>query len=370
MIDAADLKRSELLSALPDDALDELAKHAVRHQWSSDEPIFDKGAQGDSLFIVLDGTVEIFVESATGKRTHLAAIGHGEVFGELALFDPAPRSASARADKETVAVEVGRDHLQAIITENPTAAMSMIGVMSRNLTDQKEQLTYFNNFLDQKVKERTAEVRETQLEVIRRLGVASEYRDEDTGTHIFRMSNYAAALARRIGFDDDSAETLLNAAPMHDVGKIGVPDRVLLKPGKLDEDEWEIMKAHTIMGANMLAGSRSKVIKLARKIALTHHERWDGRGYPQGLKHDEIPVEARLCCVADVFDALTSERPYKKAWTNDDALQEIVDSGGTHFDPDIVEEFIAIRPEIEQIQAESRKMLDSTPMHEIVEDAS
>ncbi|HEX9890396.1 MAG TPA: HD domain-containing phosphohydrolase [Nitriliruptorales bacterium] len=350
----ADLRRSELLDTLPEDALVALSARARRRTWAAGEPIFDRGAVGSSLHIVLSGAVEI--RPTVDDDTRLAYLEAGENFGELAVFDPAPRSAAAVADQETVTLEVDRADLEEVLLDRPTAAMRIMGSMARSLTENKEEVTYINKHLDQLVKERTSEVRETQLEVIRRLGFAAEYRDEDTGAHIYRMSNYAAELSKRVGFTDDRAEVLMNAAPMHDVGKIGVPDRILLKPAKLDADEWEIMQAHTIMGANMLAGSRSSTIRLAGRIALTHHEKWDGSGYPHGLAGEDILIEARICCVADVFDALTSVRPYKQAWTFDAALEEIESQSGKGFDPVLVTEFTSMQDQLQEIHDRAQQI--------------
>ena len=350
---AMDLVASDLLAGLPSEALERLAERARMHELQAGQALFDEGDPGTSLFIVLHG--EIQIRKGLGPDDAiLATVSAGEHFGELAVFDPAPRSAAAMASAPSRLVEVDRDSLEEVLRTRPSAAIRMVGTIARSLTDAKEQLTLFNQFLDKKVRERTVEVRETQLEVIRRLGRAAEYRDEDTGAHIYRMSHYAGALAKAAGFTGDDHETLMYAAPMHDVGKIGVPDRILLKPAKLDDDEWQVMKAHTIMGASMLTGSRSAIIRLAQTIALTHHERWDGSGYPNNLAGEGIPLEARVCCLADVFDALTSERPYKKAWTFDDALEEISSQGGKMFDPELTPLFLSLRPELQEISDKSR----------------
>lgn len=208
-----------------------------------------------------------------------------------------------------------------------------------------------NRFLEEKVRERTKELQDSRLEVIHRLGRAAEYRDNDTGLHTIRMSRYAAALGRAAGMTEAECELLLHASPLHDVGKIAIPDRILLKPGKLDPDEWEVMKTHAAIGAELLAGSRSELMQMAETIALTHHEKWDGSGYPRGLKGEEIPLVGRICALCDVFDALTSERPYKKAWSVPEAMAEIERGSGTHFDPRLVELFKQILPEIMEIRA-------------------
>ena len=160
------------------------------------------------------------------------------------------------------------------------------------------------------------------------------------------MSYYSKILAQQLDVSDEWVELLFQAAPMHDIGKIGIPDAVLLKPGKLDPDEWEIMQRHAQIGAEIIGEDGSSLLKMARDIALCHHEKWDGSGYPQGLAGEAIPLEARIVAIADVFDALTSERPYKKAWTIDDACQLIREQSGKHFDPQLVEHFFNALPEI------------------------
>ncbi|MFC4297464.1 MAG: two-component system response regulator [Castellaniella sp.] len=190
------------------------------------------------------------------------------------------------------------------------------------------------------------EVLETRLQIIRCLGAAAEYRDNETGLHIVRMSHYAWRLAREVGYSEEAADELLHAAPMHDVGKIGIPDAVLLKPGKLDAAEWAIMRQHTVIGAKIIGEHRSGLLRLAATIALRHHEKWDGSGYPDGLAGEDIPHAARIIALVDVFDALTSVRPYKPAWPIDDAVALIRKESGRHFDPELVEAFLRCLPDI------------------------
>lgn len=200
--------------------------------------------------------------------------------------------------------------------------------------------------LDELVRIRTMELRETRLQVVRQLGRAAEYRDNETGLHIIRMSQVSAVLCRSLGQTEEMCELMLNASPMHDIGKIGIRDEILLKPGKLTPQEFEIMKTHASMGADMLFGDSSELLRIARTIALTHHERWDGSGYPHGLAGQNIPLEGRIVAVADVFDALTSSRPYKKAWPVDEAAAFIKENAGKHFDPEVVKHFLLRLPEI------------------------
>lgn len=202
-------------------------------------------------------------------------------------------------------------------------------------------------------------VKKASLETIHRLSRAAEYKDEDTGAHIIRMSRYAAAIASEIGLNKKTVETIFYAAPMHDVGKIGIPDRILLKAGRLSPEEWEIMKQHTIIGARILEGSSTGFIKLAEIIALTHHEKWDGTGYPRGLKGSQIPLAGRIAALADVFDALTSKRPYKKPLSIEESLEIIREESGKHFDPRLVKAFLNIKDEILSIKEKYRDQGES-----------
>ena len=194
------------------------------------------------------------------------------------------------------------------------------------------------------VTRRTEQLRDSQLEIITRLAQAADSRDSTTGQHTERISLLCERLALELGLDAASARMLRWASAMHDVGKIGIPDRVLLKPGPLDENEWEIMKSHTTKGSEILSGSHFPLIQMAETIARTHHERWDGSGYPSRLKELQIPLVSRICAICDVFDALLSERPYKRAWPLAPALDEIARGSGTHFDPTVVRAFLAIAP--------------------------
>ncbi len=199
--------------------------------------------------------------------------------------------------------------------------------------------------LESLVEQRTAELVATRLEVIRRLGRAAEYRDNETGMHVLRMSHIAALVARASGVPEQQAELILQASPMHDVGKIGIPDSILLKPGKLDPEEWETMKRHTVIGAEILGDHPSELMAMARLVALRHHERWDATGYPDGLRGTDIPEPARIVALADVFDALLSVRPYKRAWSLDETIEHIKAQSGRHFEPRLVDAFFRVLPE-------------------------
>jgi putative two-component system response regulator len=218
--------------------------------------------------------------------------------------------------------------------------------------------------LEQTVTKRTADLRaalegmaEAQrstyaahLDTIRRLVIAAEYKDRDTAAHIERIGLYSELIATRLNLPPGEIELIRHASPMHDVGKIGIPDAVLLNPRKLDPDEWEIMKTHTTIGARILHGSPSPVLQAGEVIALAHHERWDGSGYPAGVRGEDIPLAGRICAVADVFDALTSDRHYRDALPNDTVWEMMQGERGQHFDPGVLDVFLGCRDAVEAIQ--------------------
>ena len=203
------------------------------------------------------------------------------------------------------------------------------------------------------VRERTAQLNATRLQIIQILGRAAEFKDEDTGLHVVRMSHYSRILSRAIGMSEDDAEVVFNAAAMHDIGKIGIPDRILQKPDRLESAEWDTMRQHPEIGARIIGrvAEESALLALARTIALSHHEKWDGSGYPSGLKGEEIPIEGRIVALADVFDALTSARPYKRAWSVEDTLALIREQSGRHFDPDLVAAIDDVLPEFLEVKS-------------------
>jgi putative two-component system response regulator len=237
-------------------------------------------------------------------------------------------------------------------TELKARIKSFIKVKAYN-----DHMRHYQKKLESEVNKRTDQLRKafdeiktTSLDTIHRLSRAAEYRDEDTGDHIFRISNYSAAIAKEMGLNEKTEEAILYSAPMHDVGKIGVPDQILLKPGKLTKEEFETMKTHTVIGGQILDGASKGFIRLGEIIALTHHERWNGTGYPKGLRGSEIPLVGRIVAIADVFDALTSKRPYKEPFPVEKSFEIIKEKKGIHFDPGVVNAFFSIKDEILSIK--------------------
>lgn len=223
----------------------------------------------------------------------------------------------------------------------------------RNLLETRflqARLREYNGLLEARVRDRTHELEQARLEILNRLARAAEYRDDDTGQHTQRVGRVAARIASVLGEPEESVELIRRAAPLHDIGKIGVPDSILLKPGRLTAEERTIMEDHTRIGADILSGSRFPLLRMAEEIALVHHERWDGEGYPRGLTGESIPLVGRIVAVADVFDSLTHERPYKGAWSVKDTLEEMQACSGTQFDPRMVEAMLRIAPEVDVLQ--------------------
>ncbi|MCF8113707.1 MAG: two-component system response regulator [Desulfotignum sp.] len=253
------------------------------------------------------------------------------------------------------AIEAGADDFLAKPvdkTEVRARVASLLKVKAYN-----DHMRDYQKELESEVAERTKDlkkaferIKSVSLEAIYRLTRAAEYKDEDTGSHIQRMSNYAAAIAGTMKLGKKVVESILYATPMHDIGKIGIPDRILLKPGKLDSDEWVIMKQHTTIGAGILEGSDTGIIRLGEIVAMTHHEKWDGTGYPKGLKGRQIPLAGRIVAIADVFDALTSKRPYKEAFSLEKSYGIIKQGKGNHFDPAVVDAFFASEANILKIK--------------------
>lgn len=210
---------------------------------------------------------------------------------------------------------------------------------SRNLLDSR----FLHQEMDRKVQERTVQLETSRLEIIERLSRTAEFRDDVTGEHTRRVGELAGRISELLGLPEDTVEKIRRAAPLHDLGKVGIPDHILLKPGPLTPDEFEVIKTHTSIGAELLSGGKSELMQMAEEIAACHHERWDGEGYPRGLRGEDIPLPARVVAIADVFDALTHDRPYRRAQPISDVLDAMVDSRGTQFDPAIIDVFLRSR---------------------------
>jgi len=272
---------------------------------------------------------------------------------------------SAKEDRLR-AVQVGANDFVAKPIDSTELSVRMTSLL--RMKGYHDKLKDYQQHLEQMVAEKTKALRgalidleharlatvRAHMETIRKLSAAAEYKDEDTASHIMRMSRYCAVIAEGAGLDGEAVDLILNSSPMHDIGKMGIPDAILLKPGKLNEEEWVIMRRHTLMGAAILGDSTSKYLEAGAVIAATHHEMWDGSGYPNGLAGEGIPLFGRICAVADVFDALTTRRPYKEALSNETSIEIMTKGRGKHFDPALFDVFLARITQIEAIQREYR----------------
>ncbi|MBF0417896.1 MAG: response regulator, partial [Magnetococcales bacterium] len=264
-------------------------------------------------------------------------------------------TAKQETEDETYGLELGAVDY---ITKPFSPAVVLARVRTHlQLARARQELARANEVLEERVRQRTEELHnknleleETRLEIIRRLGRAAEYKDNETGLHVIRMSHYSRLLALAAGLDEKRVETLFQAAPMHDIGKIGIPDLILLKPARLSSDEWNVMRSHPDIGAGIIGRQSSPLLETARIVAQTHHEKWDGSGYPRGLSGEEIPIEGRIVAIADVFDALTTRRPYKEAWPIAKAVELLTEGAGSHFDPRLVPLFITILPKVLEVR--------------------
>ncbi len=275
---------------------------------------------------------------------------------------------SALSDKQSIvkALSMGADDYvtKPFFVEELKARVS-------NMLKLKERDEYLNTSLDvmeSNLIEKLQMLESTQLEVIIKLGTAAEFRDDETGRHIERIAAYVDLISDKMSVNRELRIMMQYAAPMHDVGKIGIPDAVLMKPGKLTSEEFNIIKLHTLIGGKILSGTNLPLLELAKEIAITHHERWDGSGYPLGLKGNDIPVSGRVVAVTDVFDAITSERVYKSAWPIERALEYINDMRGKQFDPDVIDAFFAIETEIIEVRKVKKDLPVAKPMiHQIID---
>jgi len=316
-----------------------------------DEPMAGAEVQANAVWTVLHGAPL----SQAPLAVTLALIALLAVVAPLvALRFPAPvagLAVPAAGGLFLVAAQLAFDGGEILAITPPLSALVIGGVGTiawSQLAEARARLavTRDNVVLERRVRERTAELWQTQIEVLQRLGVAVEWRDAETGQHIERIGCFCERLALAVGMAPADAELLRYASALHDVGKVGIPDHILSKPGSLDPAEWEAMKTHTTIGGNILAGSSSQLIQLSEEIALTHHEHWDGSGYPLGLEGEQIPLAGRICAICDVFDALLSPRPYKDAWPYERAAAEIESLAGSQFDPGLVDAFMSIAPQL------------------------
>lgn len=314
------------------------------------------------------------VESTTDPRQVCTMVAEGQF--DLVLLDIRMPHMNGIQVMEALKQQLGDEFLPVLVLTAQTDQATRLAALEAGARDfltkpfaQWEVLLRIRNMLESRiyyknqrlraddlearVRERTTELRQSQRQIVQCLGRAGEYRDNETGAHVMRMSRSCQLLAQQVGMDAQAAEMLMLASTMHDVGKIGIPDQILLKPGRLTDEERSIMERHVTIGADIVMNfTRAPILEVARSVILHHHEKWDGSGYPHGLIGSAIPVEGRIAAVCDVFDALTSSRPYKQAWSVERAMSLLHEEAGSHFDPRLVSAFEQILPQVLQLRDE------------------
>ena len=293
------------------------------------------------------------------QMPHLDGLGFIKAFREIKGREDTPLVMITASSTETVCVEALNGGANDFICK-PVRKAEFLARVSNMLTLRRKQKKTGNMIhkLNKDINDTAKVVTEREAEIVNRLALAAEHRDNDTGMHIIRMAYYSLIIARNLGLPQEQQQMIFRAAPLHDVGKLGIADEILLKPGKLTPEEFQIMQRHTTIGGQILSNSASVLIQTAQEIAVSHHEKFDGSGYPKGLVGDAIPLSGRIIAVADVFDALTSERPYKEAWSFERAISYIKENSGTSFDPICVNAFFKNMDEIEGVYSNQDDISD------------
>ena len=331
------LRRTSLLSVMPNDLFGEVIAHATERCFTRGEYICHDGDFSNCMFLIVQGEVDI-VKVGRDHEVVLAHLGAGEPFGEMALIDDSPRSASARvATAELVVIELERDAVLGLLQEHPQVLYAMVKLLNGRLRTSDFVRVHDLELQVDEMAEATRLLQRSYDDTLMALSQALDLRDQGTTGHLQRVTAYSLLIADTVGVDPESREALRLGALLHDIGKIGVPDAILHKKGKLNEEEWAQMRNHPAWGRRIV--DNVEFLNRAAELIVCHHERWDGTGYPNRLRGTDIPLNARIFAVADVFDALTTQRPYKEAWTPDAARLQILQESGTHFDPDIVAAF-------------------------------
>jgi HD-GYP domain-containing protein (c-di-GMP phosphodiesterase class II) len=342
------LDTCELFDELSPQSLGNLKKWVEVDKFNKDEVIMTEGDKGDKLFIVAEGSVEVFQKLDFHINRTIRELKKGQHFGELALLSSENiRSSSVKAlEQPTICLTLSLTNFISLIRADPDIALKM----SHKFCERDHENLQLLKF----------DLGNAFKSIIEALGAIAEYKDPETGSHLNRVSAFSRELATALKgkpgfeFNEHFVELFELSSPLHDIGKVGVPDHILLKPGKLTPDEWKIMKQHTVFGAQAIKKilkkfSYPEFLEMGHNIALYHQEFWDGKGYPEGLAGEDIPVEARIMAVADVYDALRSKRPYKEPLTHEIVKKVIIQSKGTHFDPRIVDAFVELETRFEII---------------------
>lgn len=328
------LRQAPLFKGLSHEDRKVLARGSDHIRFSAGDIILREGERSTDLWVIGKGHAQAVSTDGQGGRVTLNVFRDGDYFGEMSFIDNEPRSATVEAQTDTEALRISRERFDQVVQHHPPLAIGFMRGLSmkiRKATSQIEDLVFIVA---------QEELHNAHLDTIRRLALAAEFKDGETGAHLERVSVYSEHLALWYGLSEQDVADIRDAAPMHDIGKIGIPESVLLKPGKFSDEEWEVMKTHSLIGERILSNPGSELMRRAREIAGGHHERFDGKGYPRGLKGEEIPIAARIVAVADVFDALTMARPYKPAFSVEKAVGIIQEERGRQFDPVLADLFV------------------------------
>lgn len=324
------------LSPLSDEQRAILAQQARLRQYAPGELIIEEGALGHSFFIIESGNV-VVTKRLEGGEVEIGYHRPGAFFGEMALIQDEPRSASIRAETAVRAIEISREGFESVVMQNPAIMMAVMRELSRRLRRTDQNMIEYLVRKNEELRQAQEEIKRSYDATLIALSSALDLRDTATEGHSIRVAKIALEIGKEVGLSDEELEILWRGALLHDIGKIGVPDGILHKPGALTKEEWDIMRQHTIWGAAIL--QHIPFLAPAIPVVKHHHENWDGSGYPDGLKGEEIPLMARIFMVADTYDAITSDRPYQKGRPPGEALRIIRQQSGKRFDPKIVEAF-------------------------------
>jgi len=362
------LRSSKLFAQTPEEVIHLIAAQLQLELVPQGRDIVRKGDAADRMYLVVSGAANVH-EGERSIRTLVA----GDGFGEMAMLDNQPRAATITAEEPCTLLSLNREAFGLLISSRPEVSRAILLVLTANIRSNTESMARdfaLRMELERKVHDQLRDLAAAQLAVIFALSKLAESRDSDTGLHLERVREYcrilAAELARRVEFANaitaEFVELVYRASPLHDIGKVAIPDSILRKPGRLTPEEFTVMKTHTERGASTLRQVAqeypgNQLVSIGIDIAEGHHEKWDGSGYPQGKSGLAIPLSARIVALADVYDALTSRRPYKEAYTTDETRRLIVEGRGTHFDPAIVDAFIAVESEFLRV---ARSLGDST----------
>ena len=327
------LKKTDLLSGLDDHDIKTVAKIAVESKYPTDTILFNEGDCTTSLYIILSGSVRAVSIDRSGQQIVHNTFKSGDYFGEMSFIDGRPRSARVETVEPSRILIIPREKMREIFCSNPDISFNIMKGLTRKLREATRQVEDLVFIVMQQ------ELQDAHLDTINRLVLAAEYKDDNTGDHIARVSRYCAVIAEKLELPEEEKKIISQAAPMHDIGKIGIPEHILLKPGKLTEEEFNIIKTHTTIGARILSNPKSELLKCANQIALYHHEKFVGSGYPHAISGAQIPISAQIVGLVDTFDALISNRPYKRPYPVAAALDIIKKERGKHFSPVLVDIF-------------------------------